>query len=265
MNVPATLPPLGGHCRIVIDMVPSSGSWNMAVDATLLDSAVHNDACTLRFYQWQEPTLSLGYFQSVNDVPSELPLSQLPLVRRLSGGGAIVHHHELTYSCAIPASHPLAREPFSIYLQVHAAIIGVLGELGLSAEFRGAIHSERSAEFQCFSRGDSFDVVIGTDKVLGSAQRRRKGAVLQHGSLILARSAFSPQFIGLSELAGREISAAELLSVLPEVIGSRLGAACRGETLTAAELASAGSLSAGNSESPAWQRGSEKIKPGGHG
>jgi lipoate-protein ligase A len=243
-----SLPTLG-FTRIVVDPRPSSGSWNMAVDATLLESAVRDQVCTLRFYRWQEPTLSLGYFQTIADLPSGSILSQLPVVRRLSGGGAIVHHHELTYSCAVPATNPLSRDPYFLYTLVHETVIGYLGEIGVSASFRGTTRPEKSSEFQCFARGDSFDVVCDGHKVLGSAQRRRKGAVLQHGSLILAQSRFAPQFIGLSEIAGREISAAELLSELPTVLGRRLGTTVKRTLLTAAEFSRTQTLSAANASS----------------
>ncbi len=223
----------------------------MAVDEVLLESALRDGMCTVRCYQWESPTLSLGYFQSTADVPLHAGIWRLPVVRRLSGGGAIVHHHDLTYSCAVPADHPLSREPRRIYSAVHERIIAVLAKLGLPAALRGAAHPAQSAEFLCFGRGDDFDVVIGNHKVLGSAQRRRKGGILQHGSLILARSEFAVEFLGLSELAGRAISASDLLQELPGVIASLFGSALCREDLTAAERARAESLVSRNSVSGA--------------
>ena len=83
----------------------------MAVDEALLESAVSQDICTLRWYRWKEPTISLGYFQSNETEVQNDTWKDLPRVRRLSGGGAILHHYELTYSFAIPACHP----PFQIF------------------------------------------------------------------------------------------------------------------------------------------------------
>jgi hypothetical protein len=103
-------------------------------------------------------------------------------------GGAIVHDRELTYSCALAASHPFVREPRKIYTSVHLAVIELLAGYGLSATLRGESLPGLDREFLCFGRGDQDDVVIGPEKILGSAQRRRKGAVLQHGSLVLWRS-----------------------------------------------------------------------------
>lgn len=198
-------------CRIIIDPLPGSGAWNMAVDEALLTAAVERSQCAVRWYQWSEPTISLGHFQDAQAVARHGTLARLPVVRRLSGGGAILHHHELTYSCTVPASHPLARDAREIYLHVHRALIAVLEQFGCPVALRGESQAEKSGEFLCFGRGDAFDVVLGGYKVIGSAQRRRKGAVLQHGSLILRRSEWAPQFPGLRDLCtpGASLAAAD--------------------------------------------------------
>lgn len=188
------------ECRVVVDGRPHSGAWNMAVDEFLLEAAVHHDRCSMRWYQWERPTVSLGYFQNLATIDAYSELAGLPVVRRLSGGGAIVHDRELTYACALPASHPLAREPRALYTRIHARIIEVLAEFGVPAEFRGERDAGRDGQFLCFGRGDAFDVVMDGQKILGSAQRRRKGAVLQHGALVLSRSPHAPQFPGILDL-----------------------------------------------------------------
>ena len=93
------------RCRLLID-APERGVWNMAIDEALLESAADEscDLVTLRFYRWSEPTLSLGYFQSYEDRNSHEASRSLPVVRRSSGGGALVHDHEWTYSLAISRS-----------------------------------------------------------------------------------------------------------------------------------------------------------------
>jgi lipoate-protein ligase A len=175
----------------------------MAVDEALLEAAVEGAEPVLRWYQWETATLSLGYFQDATEYRASPSWSGLPAVRRLSGGGAILHHHELTYSCALPASHPLTNDPYQIYLTLHNAVIAVLQPLGFDVRLRATrFGKDGPAEaFLCFSRGDEMDVVLGSYKVLGSAQRRRRGAVLQHGSLVLRKSEFAPQFLGLFDLA----------------------------------------------------------------
>ena len=86
---------------------PAAGAWNMAVDEALLETAADSGVATLRFYQWNEPTLSLGYFQAATDRDQHPASRDCPLVRRASGGGAILHDRELTYSMAM--SLPSAR------------------------------------------------------------------------------------------------------------------------------------------------------------
>ncbi len=95
-------------CRLIVHP-PSPGAWNMAVDEALLMDAVENGVATLRFYQWSEPTLSLGYFQRYSDREQHAASRKCAVVRRQSGGGAILHDRELTYSLMLPAGSPLTR------------------------------------------------------------------------------------------------------------------------------------------------------------
>lgn len=179
---------------------PLAGAVNMSVDAELLEQAVAEGVSTLRFYSWAEPTISLGYFQKdVTAVPDAL--SELPVVKRLSGGGAILHHHELTYSLALAKDHLAAGDPTRLYELVHTAIINVLRTGNLESSLRGAAEADpHNKSFLCFSRSDANDIVVGSHKIVGSAQRRRKGAVLQHGSIVLRESKFAPQFPGVLDL-----------------------------------------------------------------
>jgi lipoate-protein ligase A len=171
----------------------------MAVDEALLEAALERDECFVRWYRWSVPTISLGYFQEAAAAAAPRFVG-LPVVRRLTGGGAILHHLELTYSCAIAANHPLAHAPHQLYDAVHERIIDVLRGHGISARPRGLAVRQEQEPFLCFGRGDRRDVLVDADKVLGSAQRRRRGAVLQHGSLVLNRSPFAPEFPGVLDL-----------------------------------------------------------------
>ena len=186
-------------CWVLEDGRAHSGRWNMALDEALLNWAVSEQQGALRLYRWQEPTVSLGYFQDGVDTAIHPELASLPSVKRLSGGGAILHHHEWTYACALPAEHPWTREPTQMYDWIHAALIGVLAEYGVESRPRGPVQ-EDSPVFLCFGRQDPHDVVLAGHKIIGSAQRRRKGAVLQHGSLLWERSPYAPQYPGLLDL-----------------------------------------------------------------
>src|SRR4051812_39572627 len=94
------------RCSLIID-APADGAWNMALDEALLHAAESDGTATLRFYGWREPTLSLGYFQKHVDRALHSASENCTLVRRTSGGGAILHDRELTYSIALPKSHRL--------------------------------------------------------------------------------------------------------------------------------------------------------------
>jgi len=169
----------------------------MAVDESLLESAISQGTCSLRWYRWKAPTISLGYFQSNHPEEQNDTWKNLTRVRRLSGGGAILHHHELTYSFSIPASHPLSKSLPDLYLTIHQPLIDVLANHGLQVEFRGTSFTSETEAFLCFSRGDERDLVYQGQKILGSAQRRRRGAIVQHGSLLLLTSEYAPLFPGL--------------------------------------------------------------------
>jgi lipoate-protein ligase A len=198
----------------------------MAIDEALLNAAAEEDVLTLRFYQWAEPTLSLGYFQRYADREQHLPSRECAVVRRQSGGGAILHDRELTYSLTIPGNHPLAKDAQALYLAFHGSLVAWLKTRRVEAR----VHETPSAltpdeePFLCFQRRAMGDVLVtpaserttadgpSSYKILGSAQRRRRGAILQHGSLLLARSPAAPELPGLLELAGLEISEGGVIS-----------------------------------------------------
>ncbi len=192
-------------CCLVIDS-PAEGAWNMALDEALLLSAEQEGIAWLRFYTWQEPTLSLGYFQSHSDRQLHSPSANCKLVRRASGGGAILHDRELTYSIALPASHALARHPQLLYDAAHQTLIETLDECGIKTALHPGespkIHSERPPPqpFLCFQRRSPGDVILGEHKIAGSAQRRHRGAVLQHGSVIWSKSMLAPELFGIFDL-----------------------------------------------------------------
>ena len=226
-------------CRLIIDE-PVAGSWNMSVDEALLEAAIGGGPATLRLYQWSEPTLSLGYFQRYDDRRSHAASRDSAVVRRSSGGGAILHDRELTYSLTLPAGHRLARNAAALYSVVHRLFLQVL-TLRLATASAGwrlqivparqaaAGGSRRPADaepFLCFQRRSPGDVLLvpaaGTSatplgrnqshawKIVGSAQRRRGGAILQHGSVLLERSPAAPELPGYSDLADEAISFAAL-------------------------------------------------------
>ncbi|MBP7937035.1 MAG: lipoate--protein ligase family protein [Phycisphaerae bacterium] len=171
---------------------PLDGPANMARDEALLQRVgAGQSPPTLRFYHWSPATISMGYFQPYQDFASlPPPAGTLPVVRRQTGGGAILHDQELTYSLTLPLDHPLIGKGNAngLYDRVHEGFAAVLGYLGIAVS-RGAATGACShrGPFFCFERHSCFDLIVNGRKILGSAQRRTNHAVLQHGSLVLGR------------------------------------------------------------------------------
>lgn len=192
-------------CRLIIEEADSyqSGAMNMAIDEVLLQTASQNSHPTLRFYGWKSPTLSLGYFQSSADRHSHTSSLQCELVRRASGGGAILHDQELTYAFTVPTNSRWS-DTEQTYLAFHETLVEVLSELDIIAELHAEADGLTSNAFLCFQRRASGDVTACGHKIMGSAQRRAKNAVLQHGSLLLAQSTYAPELPGVKEIAEAE-------------------------------------------------------------
>jgi len=197
----------------LVESPAARGDWNMAIDAALMESvAAANEPC-LRFYSWSEPTVSLGYFQEYDSRCSHAPSCACPLVRRSTGGGAIVHDAEITYSFVTPADQSAIQDAGTLYRVMHRTLVTALGNWGLEAEIHEcAICSDDAAEpFLCFQRRASGDVVLDGWKIAGSAQRRRRGVILQHGSVLLRCSPAAPELPGLVEVGGVEIDSGSLI------------------------------------------------------
>lgn len=205
-----------------VEEFPNSGAWNMALDEALLDLAAESEIASVRIYAWDRATLSLGYFQDVAEYLENERWNHLPAVKRLTGGGAILHHHEITYSVCLPARAFGEMRPLDLYSRVHQAVIDVLARHDCTVQFRGDLPGDDS-EFLCFSRGDARDLVLNGKKVLGSAQRRRRGAVLQHGSLIMQKSIHAEHILGLLDSAAVAVSLGDLRRELGVEMANRIG------------------------------------------
>lgn len=174
----------------VLNDPPMDGPTNMARDeAVMLQVGQNLSPPTLRLYQWISPTISLGYFQRCADYEAlEAPAGDLPVVRRLTGGGAILHDLELTYSLSLPVDHPfLQNGPKRLYEVAHEAITKVLASLDIQVQPCGVSDDSGAAKgpFFCFARRHAYDLLLGDAKMVGSAQRCKPTVVLQHGSIIL--------------------------------------------------------------------------------
>ncbi len=198
----------------------------MALDQALMEchrQSSDSHSATLRFYQWSRPTVSLGYFQSTRDIPDRF--HQVSKVRRSTGGGAIVHDHELTYSLTIDAKLDGKSTRQLLYRSVHQAVVNTLAEWGINAKAHRLDQRivGNEAAFLCFQRRTDEDLIVNGYKVLGSAQRTTRDAVLQHGSLLLKSSRFAPELPGIEDLTSVRIEARQIAGRLAASVGQLLG------------------------------------------
>lgn len=240
------------HAWRLIETGPASGSWNMGVDEALLATAIAGRA-TLRLYSWDGPWLSLGYAQEGgDDLTRDCRLAGVGLVRRATGGRAVLHGGDLTYAIAAPES-ALPSGLRAAYLKVSQVLLWALESVGVKAErvpgdgrnrSRGP---RRSEAFDCFEVPAPDEICLGRGKLAGSAQRRAGGAVLQHGSIRLrpdpeaAAGAVGLLGAGATSLQqeGHEVAEGDLRQALVEAFGEVFGVALAPDSVSASEHSTA--------------------------
>jgi lipoate-protein ligase A len=168
----------------------ADGATNMAVDEAILDAVVEGKSRpTLRFYGWSPPCLSLGRSQPSSDVNwAACRTDGVDVVRRPTGGKAILHTDELTYSVALPLSDPRVEGGVvQAYRRLSEGLLAGLQSLNApviqAAGGSSAVGGDPSAV--CFETPSSYEIIAGGRKLVGSAQWRARGGVLQHGTLPL--------------------------------------------------------------------------------
>ncbi len=175
----------------LIQTPPYSGAWNMALDESLLKFTSEKTSLpTLRLYSWSTPTLSLGYSQPCADVDFErLENFGWDLIRRPTGGRAILHADEFTYSLTAPVDEPaVSGSLLESYQRISAALQKGLNILGIATTADKEYIAHEQARDQnpvCFRVPSNFEITWNGKKLIGSAQARKSGGVLQHGSLPL--------------------------------------------------------------------------------
>lgn len=186
------------------DPVPSGAALNMAMDESLLESC--RDP-VLRFYRWDKPAISFGYFGEYSEV-ADRPGREL--VRRWTGGGIVPHGNDLTYSLITPVTDPAAAKgPPAIYAALHAAIRDALASEGRASEL--AAETAPKISEACFANPVRHDLLLDGRKIAGAAQRRTRRGFLHQGSIQLPdlSPAFRHRF---ASLLGKKVQAAEIPS-----------------------------------------------------
>lgn len=160
---------------------PGTPGWNMAFDDCLLSRAGGLVAPVFRAFAWTHPAVTFGYFQRVRDVEGQV--GGMPLVRRPSAGGIVVHDvDEWTYGVLVPAGHPLYRlRAEASYRWMHEWIRAAFERLGVAGQL--AASAETSSPGVCFAGWERFDLLVEGRKIAGAAQRRTRDGLLIQGSV----------------------------------------------------------------------------------
>jgi lipoyl(octanoyl) transferase len=175
--------------RLIVD-TPASGAWNMAADEAILEQIGRGESLpTLRLYAWDPPCLSLGYAQPFSDVDTtRLHTHGWDVVRRPTGGRAILHTDELTYSVIAPLNEPLiGGTVLESYNRLATALLAAVKSLNVPVEMKEhqpGLNTNAMGPV-CFEAPSTYEIMVEGKKLIGSAQARRKEGVLQHGTLPL--------------------------------------------------------------------------------
>jgi lipoate-protein ligase A len=222
-----------GKLEVYDDMSRHSAATNMAIDEALLEYAT---APCIRFYRWQSPALSFGYFGLFNHVAAYT--LERDLVRRWTGGGIVFHGEDLTYALVIPADDAAFNESSPcIYERVHHALANALNAIGQRAVVvTGGVDPGRSniaqgaavnaSGYNCFANPVRADVMIDGRKIAGAAQRRTRRGLLQQGSIqgVQLKKGFAERFAAaLSANRSKQDISKEVLIRARELVQQKYG------------------------------------------
>ncbi len=266
--------------RSIVESEFRNGAWNMAVDSAIVEAVA---ACerppTLRFYGWKPFCLSLGYGQRWREAdPQALEARDWDLLRRPTGGKAILHGDELTYSLCLPLDHRLAcGDIVESYRRISVGLLRALDYLGISAvaEHQGQGVRRQLSGPVCFELPSHYEIAVAGRKLIGSAQLRRKGAMLQHGTIplrgdvgricdVLAfdteaerdsqRQRVRRRAATLAQVTGREPAWSEVAAALEHGFSAAFDLTLLHEQLSENELTRAAEIEAERFGNPAWTR-----------
>lgn len=269
--------------RLIINRQGAAAD-NMAADEALLLSQANSSAPpALRLYGWRPAAISLGYFQKADKEIDFTACAQrgIDVVRRLTGGRAVLHDAELSYSITISEDHPLVPPTITAaYLLFSKALLAALRELGIDAHMtmpQAAYSQSRSRAMSaaCFDAPSYYEITVQGRKLVGSAQVRKNGLLLQHGSILLDFSAdtlasvlrtrsiedrermsnmLTKRATSLSEQLGRKITWEQVAAVIEQAFAATLDINFTTDELSAHEKALAKELAATKYSQDSWNR-----------
>lgn len=177
--------------QVFLDSTAGTGAWNMAVDERLAQLVEHGALdVAFRVYSWEPPCISVGRFQNpMEEVDLELASREsVSVVKRPTGGRAVWHHRELTYCLVAREDNPLVSgDVKGSFKKISVPLLTGLRGLGIGAEVTSGTppsEGKRTPGNPCFTTAGAWEIAVGGRKLVGSAQARRNGVLLQHGSLL---------------------------------------------------------------------------------
>lgn len=244
---------------------------NMALDMAVTSAVAEGTApATLRVYGWKPFAISLGYHQSEKDIELEQCRTDgIDVVLRPTGGRAILHAHEITYAVSLPPSSPFfAQDVQSVYKVISRCLVASLNRLGISVEFERALKTPKDfsrgeLSTLCYASSVQYEISVGGKKLVGSAQRRINGSVLQHGSILIGeehlhitkylaakndawrervKRYMQKNTISLNQVSDKALNYNILANALKQGFEQELGITFANQDLTQAEMAHAQSL-----------------------
>jgi lipoate-protein ligase A len=235
--------------------------FNMALDEAFFRLA--REVPTLRIYSWNPPGLSLGYFQRYSDfddgklreIASRAKSEPPVLVRRPTGGGAIFHWNELTFSIVTAYPNPIIPESVAeSYKRINSALISAFSAFGIDATTRSDAAFKHSTEIFCFNRVLPCDVVASGKKLAGSAEKRSGGRFLAHGSIPLEDNPCAGNSTSVSTEAKRKVSFAEFEDAFVKSFQAVLRVTLFEDKIASNELAFAHKLEKEKYSSENWNK-----------
>ena len=170
----------------LIDDIPRKAFFNMALDEAISESVKNRlSPPTLRLYLWSEPSVSIGYFQKTSEINVEYCEGKgYPIVRRSTGGTAILHDSEITYSLSARTDiEPFRKGLLQNYMAISNALVSALRQFNLNAEISKSKNRGQRAPL-CFKTSSYGEISVNGQKIIGSAQRRYKECFLQQGTIL---------------------------------------------------------------------------------
>lgn len=263
--------------RLIIEDEPRDGSTNMAIDESLLELHTQGETPpTVRFYRWEPPAVTIGYFQ---DAAATIDLEAcrsagVSLVRRITGGRALLHKMDLTYSIVAREDNPVVGGSLlDTYLKIGRALQAGLRILGVQAELAPGGKDREQSPAACFAVTSRHELTAAGKKLVGSAQYRRHNGFLQHGSLPLqdestlffnlllfpdpqnrktARDNYKSRAVCLGEVVRRQVTFEEIAEIFRRGITVAFGVELVPSRLSPLEEALAQQLKLKKYQRPEW-------------